>query len=232
MKKDITNQLFTPPEPGSGKTRVTMSMEDNAAALISAALAIRQSGLPYSMVIEDEDQNAGTPCAKISFQTELGDKHVAQQNVIQVTMSFPENPEMETVRFQASLNLDGDHEGNVHIRHTPGFRMKHGELSDLLYDAYYEESVNEDNFTYRDDLKREQDLFQQRMDHLAILILYGRNAAFGDALASHIGQFDPGAVGYPEFRVETVTEDRRGTITAVFQPAGRAGGVNRETEGR
>ena len=220
MKNQVTNQLFTPPEPGSDKTRVTMSMDDSAAVLISATLAIRQAGIPYSMVIEDEDENSGTPHAEISFQTEHRDTQVAQQNVIQATMSFPENPDMETVHFQANLNLEGGHEADINIRYTPEFQMEHSELSDLLHDAYYENSVNENYFHNWDDLKHEQGLFRERMNHLATRILHGGDAAFRDLLASHIGRFYPGAVGYPGSRVEIVTGDFRGTITTVFEPAG------------
>ena len=98
--------------------------------------------------------------------------------------------------------------------------MEHSELSDLLHDAYYEDSVNENYFHNWDDLKHEQGLFRERMNHLATRILHGGDAAFRDLLASHIGRFYPGAVGYPGSRVEIVTGDFRGTITTVFEPAG------------
>ena len=38
--------------------------------------------------------------------------------------------------------------------------MDHAELADILQDAYYDSSVNEDAFTEWDDLKHERALFE------------------------------------------------------------------------
>ena len=91
--------------------------------------------------------------------------------------------------------------------------------------------MNEDAFNEWDDLKHERVLFQERMDYLATRILDGKNKAFKDALSDYLQRFDPGTMEYPESSVKTVTEDRHGTITAVFTPAGPGGGVNRDAEG-
>ena len=84
--------------------------------------------------------------------------------------------------------------------------------------------MNEDAFNEWDDLKHERVLFQERMDYLATRILDGKNNAFKDALSDYLPRFDPGTMGYPESSVKTVTEDRHGTITAVFTPTGPKNG--------
>ena len=53
-------------------------------------------------------------------------------------MRFPQNPEMETLTFEAALFIGGDNEFDAHIRYTPGFQMNHAELADILHDAYYD----------------------------------------------------------------------------------------------
>ena len=123
-------------------------------------------------------------------------------------MRFPQNPEMETLTFEAALFIGGDNEYDAHIRYTPGFQMNHAELADILHDAYYDGSVNEEAFAEWDDLKHERRLFQERMDHLATGILDGKESAFKQALANerpgqsdHVQRFDPGAMGYPESSV-------------------------------
>ena len=228
MKNDITLELFHSPEPGSGKAKVTLIEDFGKAAMISAALAIRQANLPYNPVLYDETPNI--PYAEIEFQIENPDEPIAVQDSIQATMRFPDNPEMETFTFEAALFIGGEDEYEGHIRYTPGLRMDHADLADILYDAYYDSSVNEDAFTEWDDLKYERARFQERMNYLATRILHGKNKAFKEALSDYLQHFDPGAMGYPESSVKTVTEDRYGTITAVFTPAGPENG-NTETQG-
>ena len=82
-------------------------------------------------------------------------------------MRFPQNPEMETLTFEAALFIGGDNEYDAHIRYTPRFQMNHADLADILHDAYYDGSVNEEAFAEWEDLKHERRLFQERMDYLA-----------------------------------------------------------------
>ena len=228
MEKDITLELFNSPDPGSGKAKVTLREDLGKSSIISAALAIRHANLPYSPVLDDENTN--TPYAEVEFQIENRDEAITVQNTIQATMKFPQNPEMETLTFEAALFIDGDDEYDAHIRYTPGFQMEHAELADILHDAYYDGSVNEEAFAEWDDLKHERRLFQERMDYLATGILDGRESAFKRALADHVQRFDPGVMGYPDSSVETFTKDRHGTITLVFTPAGPENG-NTGTQG-
>ena len=222
MEKDITLELFNSPDPGNGKTKVTLIEDFGKAAMISAALAIRQANLPYSPVLHDETPNI--PYADVEFQIENPNEPIAVQSSIQATMRSPENPEMETFKFEAALFIGGEDEYDALIRYTPGFRMDHADLADILYDAYYDGSVNEDAFAEWDDLKHERRLFQERMNYLATRILDGKESAFKHALSDYLQRFDPGAMGYPESSVKTVTEDRHGTITTVFTPAGPENG--------
>ena len=228
MKNDITLELFNPPDPGNGKTKVTLTEDSGKADMISAALAIRHANLPYSPVLYDKTAN--TPYAEVEFQIEDWDERITVQNTIQATMSFPDNPEMETLTFETELFVGGEDEYDAHIRYTPGFRMDHTDLADILHDAYYDGSVNEDAFAEWEDLKHQRRLFQERMDHLATGILDGRESAFKQALSDHVQRFDPGVMGYPESSMETFTKDRHGTITMVFTPAGPKK-ENTETQG-
>ena len=227
MKNDITLQLFHSPDPGSGKARITLTEDFGKPAMISAALAIRQANLPYHPVLDDETPNI--PYADVEFQIEDPDERIAIQNSIHATLRFPENPEMETFKFEAALFIGGEDEYDALIRYTPGLRMDHADLADILYDAYYDGSVNEDAFTEWDDPKYERARFQKRMDYLATRILDGKDNAFKDTLSDYLQRFDPGAMGYPESSVETVTEDHHGTITTVFTPTGPENG-NTETQ--
>ena len=135
----------------------------------------------------------------------------------------------EGIKFEAALFIGGEDEYDALIRYTPGLRMDHTDLADILYDAYYDGSVNEDAFTEWDDPKYERARFQKRMDYLATRILDGRESAFKYALSDYLQRFDPGAMGYPESSVKTVTEDRHGIITLVFTPAGPENG-NTQTQ--
>ena len=227
MKNDITLGLFNSPDPGNGKARITLTEDFGKSAMISAALAIRQANLPYSPVLYDETPTI--PYADVEFQIENPDEPITVQNSIHATMRFPQNPEMETLTFEAALFIGGDNEYDAHIRYTPGFRMDHADLADILHDAYYDASVIEDAFAEWDDLKHERARFQERMNYLATRILDGRESAFKYALSDYLQRFDPGAIGYPESSVKTVTKDRHGTITLVFTPAGPENG-NTETQ--
>ena len=228
MEKDITLKLFNPPDPGNGKTKITLTDDFGKSTMISAALAIRHANLPYSPVLHDEPPTI--PYADVEFQIEDPKEAIAVQKSIHATMRFPQNPEMKTLTFETALFIGGDNEYEAHIRYTPGFQMNHAELADILHDAYYDGSVNEEAFAEWDDLKHERRLFQERMDYLATRILDGRESAFMQALAAHVQRFDPGVMGYPESSVETVTGDRFGTITMVFTPA-RPKKENTETQG-
>ena len=231
MEKDITLELFHSTDPGSGKANVTLIEDFGKADMISAALAIRQANLPYNPVLDNEPFT--TPYAEVEFQIENRDERITIQGSIQATITFPNNPEMETFTFEAALFIGGDNEYEGNIRYTPEFKMDHADLADILYDAYYDDSVNEDAFTECDDLKYERARFQERMNYLATRILHGKNKAFKEALSDHLQRFDPGAMGYPESSVTTVTtvtEDSHGTITAVFTPAGPENG-NTGTQG-
>ena len=227
MKNDITLELFHSPDPGSGKARITLTEDFGKSSMISAALAIRHANLPYSPVLDDE--TPAIPYADVEFQIEDSNEAITVQKSIHATMRFPQNPEMETITFEAALFIGGDDEYDVQIRYTPGFRMNHAELADILHDAYYDGSVNEDAFPEWDDLKHERRLFQERMDYLATGILDGRESAFKQALSDYLQRFDPGVIAYPEYSVETVTGDHHGTITAVFTPPGPENG-NTETQ--
>ena len=228
MEKDITLELFNSPDPGSGKTRIMLTEDFGKSSMISAALAIRHANLPYSPVLHDETPTI--PYADVEFQIEDSNEAITVQKSIHATMRFPQNPEMETLTFEAALFIGGDDEYDAHIRYTPEFRMNHAELADILHDAYYDASVNEDAFPEWDDLKHERRLFQERMDYLATGILDGRESAFKQALSDYLQRFDPGVMAYPESSVETVTGDRHGKITAVFTPPGLENG-NTETQG-
>ena len=217
MKNDITLELFHSPDPGSGKARITLTEDFGKSSMISAALAIRHANLPYSPVLDDETPDI--PYADVEFQIEDPDEPIAVQKSIHATLRFPQRPEMETLTFEAALFIGGEDEYDVQIRYTPGFQMDHAELADILQDAYYDGSVNEDAFAEWSDLKYERALFRERMNYLATRILEGRESAFQDALSDYIRRFDPGTMGYPESSVKTVTQDRYGTITAVFTPA-------------
>ena len=226
MKNNITLELFHSPDPGSGKASVALTEDFGKSAMISAALAIRHANLPYSPVLYDETTDI--PYADVEFQIEDPDEPIAVQNSIHATMRFPQNPEMETLTFEAALFIGGEDEYDVQIRYTPGFQMDHAELIDILQDAYYDASVNEDAFAEWSDLKYERSLFRERMDYLATRILEGRESAFKQALSNYLQRFDPGVIAYPESSVETLTKDHHGTITAVFTPPGLENG-NTET---
>ena len=176
-----------------------------ASVSISAALAIRQANLPYSPVLYDETPDI--PYADVEFQIEDPDEPIAVQNSIHATMRFPQNPEMETLTFEAALFIGGENEYDAHIRYAPWFRMDHADLADILHDAYYDASVIEDAFAERDDLKHERALFRERMNYLATRILDSRESAFKHALSDYLQRFDPGAMGHP--RVQRQNRHRR-----------------------
>ena len=84
MKNDITLELFNSPDPGTGKAKVTLIEDFGKAAMISAALAIRQANLPYHPVLYDKTPNI--PYADVEFQIENPNEPIAVQSSIQATM--------------------------------------------------------------------------------------------------------------------------------------------------
>ena len=225
MEKDTTIRLFEKPQPDSGKRKIAVGGDFGSAVQIAAALAIRTAGLPYQPVME-ADEDPDTPYADVEFTLDNPGDGAAVQKTIRARLTFPERPEMGTQDFEAGLFLGGGNEWDAVIRHTPGFKMDQGELCNLLFDAYYGGSVDEDAYADWDELKYERRRFEDRMWDVATMILGDRSAAFRGALASHVQRFDPGLLGYPESPVEVNLEDRFGTMRTIFTPAGEenAGG--------
>ncbi len=227
MESEATIRLFTQQDPGSNVTKVALSDDFGKAHMIGAALAIRNAGLPYQPALEPgpepEQEKGGTelPYAWVEFQIESQAVGIAVQQTIPALLMFPQNPEMKPVSFQAGLFIGGFCEYDAQIRHTPGFQMDQGELTDILVDAFYEGSVNEDSFPEWEDIKHVRRDFWQRMWNVAAAILNSRAEAFGKALHEHLVKFEPGLTGYPDSPVETTFSDQDGTLRVTFTPPAR-----------
>ena len=225
MENGATIKLFTQQDPGSNVTKVALSEDVGKAHMIGGAMAIRNAGLPYQPVRESqqerEEGRTELPYAWVEFQIESKAVGIAVQQTIPALLMFPQNPEMKPVSFQAGLFIGGFSEHDAQIRHTPGFQMDRGDLTDILFDAFYEDSVNEDSLTEWDDLKHVREDFSQRMWNVATAILNSRAEAFGKALHEHLVKFEPGLTGYPDSTVEAVFSDRDGTLRVTFTPPAR-----------
>ena len=225
MENEAAIRLFTRQDPGNNVTEVALSEDVGRAHMIGGALAIRNAGLPYQPVLKPEQEREGDrtepPYAWVEFEIESKAVGIAVQQTIPALLMFPQNPEMKPVSFQAGLFIGGFCEYDAQIRHTPGFQMDRGELTDILFDAFYEDSVNEDSITEWDDLKHVREDFRQRMWNTATAILNNQAEAFGKALHEHLMRFDPGLTGYPDSPVEAVFSDRDGTLRATFTPPAR-----------
>ena len=227
MENEATIQLFTQQDPGSNVTKVELSEGFGKAHMIGAALAIRNAGLPYQPVLEPEQEQekgcTALPYAWVEFQIESQAVGIAVQQTIPALLMFPQNPEMKPVSFQTGLFIGGFSEHDAQISHTPGFQMDQGELTNILVDAFYEDSITEEHFPDWADLKRERERFWKRMWNVATTILKSRENGFRKALHEHLARFDPGLAGYPDSPVETVFSDQDGALRATFTPGAKSG---------
>ena len=223
MEKEATTQLFIQPDPESNVIEVALSEDFGRAHMIGAALAIRTAGLPYQPAPPQKNDPTERPYACVEFQIASKAEGIAVQQTITASLTFPEDPEMEPVDFQAGLFIGGSGDHDAQICHTPGFQMDQRELADILFDAFYEGSVNENHFAEWADLEHEREEFWQRMWNVATTVVNSREETFGKALHEHLMRFDPGLTGYPDSPVETVFSDRVGVLRATFTPTARSG---------
>ena len=225
-----TRALFETPGPGSGKTRVAIAEKDSDGLTISAALAIRGSQLPYAPVLpEDRDgytldvsvefpgmEEPGEPCPETTERVEA----------ITAVITFLDgdlmpDPYRDPEETEAHMVMAGDCEEYIAVRHTPGLDMGHGELAEILQDAYQAGTMLDG--AGWDEVKHQAQALAERMEALAAGILGNPAEAFRMSMERHLDRFFVQGVNAPGERVETRMPHRGGTLTLAFEPGPGAG---------
>ena len=192
--------------------------DDYDADAVSAAFALRSSGLPYTP-IKDSDAPPNAPRATVEFKVDLDGPELRQVKQIPAQLLFVSETGRPPVDFLAHLVLHGDQEfHNMKVRYTQDLRITQDDLASLMDDVYQKGSVNENSFQDWDEMKAAVREFEGRMLHIAATIVQGPDHGFSTALWDHMARFDPFAAGYPDNSVEVTLEDRHGKLTATFEP--------------
>ena len=229
--EDVARLLFAAPEPGSGLTQMMIVGTDTDSEDLSAALAVRESGLPFAPVNE-EDEYQRTQRAMVEFLGTAPDRSQAKYDVnhpnVQKVDEIPArivflgpgtqpDPYRKPVSVQAQIFMGGDSEVEMNIRYVPGINMSREDLSGLLYDAYVECTIPGD-FGDWDAIKYERDQFRSRMEELAESMLGNPGEAFRMALERHMRKFQAYNIPEPEETTRVSIPYGDGRMNAAYRP--------------
>ena len=222
--RDATNEIYDR-EYGDIRQPVEIEESGNKPQDIAAALAVRDSG--WMPVREAENTRGEAPRVRVSFQVpDLSTAtSITQVDQIGATMTYLTDggePDLNhhPVPLQPTLYLGGT-EMNLTVLHTGKVNLEHGELADILFDAY-RSSINEEEYGW-DELKYELKELEERMDDVATAVLKGNDAGLTARMNSHVGRFHTGPFGYPKGEITVTSADGRIRLTVLPDADGTPG---------
>ena len=160
---------------------------------MSAALALRHSGLPYYPVQAGTERPA-PQMVRLELPPNENRKRVEKVPAIPATLTFLDENGMpedgrEPVRFQAKFAADADNVLEMSIIHTGDLKTGEDELADLLFDAYRNGSIDEAEIQGWDSLQYQLKQLRNSMGHVAAAVLKGPEQAMEDLMETAPGQF-------------------------------------------
>ena len=217
-----TIQLYTKQPGDEGKTPVVIDEQECRALEMSGALAVRHSGLPYYPVPKD---TPGTPTVRVDFDPPETEKTISQVDEIPATLEFVDEtgervPGSKAVALSAQIMATGDSWNEVEIAHTGGLDMDGDELADLIFDAYRDGAVVENDARHWKDLRDTLESLKEMTSHAATCVLKGPAPAMEDMMEQHMLKFFPHPVPSPEERAQAQLTWSSGKLTMTFTPGG------------
>jgi hypothetical protein len=217
-----TIMLHMKQDGDEGKTPVVIEEQKTRPMDMSAALALRHSGLPYYPVREGAERPAPRT-VRLELPPNGGGTGIERTQEIPATLTFlDENGEPEEdgepVRFQAKFAADADNVMEMSIIHTGDLEMEEDELADLLFDAYRDGSIDEAEARGWDSLQHQLEQLRNTMGHAAAAVLRGPEQAMEDRMKQHLASFDERPVCWRNQPLEAMVRLEGGTLRMSFEP--------------
>ncbi len=219
---DATIMLHVKQDGDEGKTPVVIEEQETRSMDMSAALALRHSGLPYYPVREGTERPA-PQMVRLELPPNGGGTGIERTPEIPANLTFlDENGEpitgREPVRFQAKFAADADNVMEMRIAHTGDLEIGEDELADLLFDAYRNGSIDEADAQGWDSLQRQLEQLRNTMGHVAAAVLKGPEQAMEDLMKQHLVSFDGAPVSWRNQPLEAMVSLEGGTLRMSFEP--------------
>ena len=219
---NATIQLYKKQPGDEGKTPVVIDEQECKALEMSGAMAVRHSGLAYYPVPKDTQ---GTPMVRVEFNPLETGKSISQVGEIPATLGFVDEagervPGSKTIKLSAKLMATGDSWNEMGIAHTGGLEMDGDELADLIFDAYRDGTVTENDARHWKDLRDTLELLKEMASNAATCMLKGPTAAMEDMMEQHMLKFFTYPVPSPEESAQAQMKWSGGKLTMTFTPEG------------
>ena len=226
-----TIMLYMKQDRDKGKTPVVIEEQETTPMDMSAALALRHSGLPYYPVQAGTERPA-PQMVRLELAPNENDRRIERVASIPATLTFlDENGEpeesREPIRFGAKFTADAANVVEMRIVHTGDLQTGEEELADLLFDAYRNGSIDEAEIQGWDSLQYQLKQLRNTMGHVAAAVLKGPEQAMEDLMEQHLVSFQDERISWPDQRLEAMVSLEGGTLRMSFEPD-RAAGNERE----
>ena len=197
---EATTQLYKKQPGDEGKTPVIIDEQECRALEMSGALAVRHSGLPYYPVPKD---TPGTPVVRVEFDPPEAGEGVSQVDEIPAALEFVDEtgervPGSKAIALSAQIMATGDSWNEMELTHTGGLDMDRDELAGLIFDAYRDGTVMENEARHWNDLRDTLESLKEMASHAATCVLKGPAPAMEDMMEQHMGKFFPHPVPSPK----------------------------------
>ena len=205
-----------------GKTPVVIEEKETRPMDMSAALALRHSGLPYYPVPAGTERPAPR-MVRLELPPNGRDSRIERVQAIPAILTFLDENGMpeegrEPVRFQAKFAADADNVLEMKIAHTGDLETGEEELADLLFDAYRDGSIDEAATQGWDSLQHQLEQLRNTMGHVATAVLKGPEQAMEDLMKQHLLSFDQRPVSWRNQPLEAIVSLEGGTLRMSFEP--------------
>ena len=220
---EATIQLYMKQAEDSGKTPVVIDEMESRAMEMSAALSLRQSGLPYYPVREREPDGR-SPGVRIEFTPPRTERSIERVGEIPATLTFldpggEDDPSRKPEAFRARIMANGESCVLLEIVHTGDLDMDGDDLADLIFDACLDGSVDENETHGWEDLNARIEQVRETASHAAACVLKGPEEAMEDIMEKCLARFHPGPVPWPGNPARAqVNIPGHGTLVLAYEP--------------
>ena len=198
MTGDITTaslELYGKRPEDGGKTPVAVRPQQCRALDVSAALAVRHSGLPLYPAHAGELEARPV---RVRFGPQEENTGVRWTSEIPAELVFlDQNGPEEPQAIRAHLLATGTSWDRMGLLYTAELQMDAGELADLLFDAYQEGTVDPGELYGWEQLHQKNEWLRAQTSAAATCVLFGPEPALQDLMEQHLVGFCAGALPWP-----------------------------------